>query len=181
MDSSKTVRMDNVEADILDVGTPLTSMDSLYEKQKEDVATMRASLLSCDLYSPRSAKAALQNITVMRVYHQISRIIRYTELMDKLEDKLYESIEQSLDSMDASNPSTWLTLLGIQEKLQKAMIESHKLIQPYLNIEELNLVPVTIDNQDEDSVASTMFDTDSREKIRNSAQLVLSSLQGGNK
>lgn len=178
MDNSKTVRMDNAESDILDVGT-IPSMDSLYEKQQEDVASMRASLLKCDLYSPGSAKAALQNITVMRVYHQISRIIRYTELMDKLEDKLYESIEQSLDAMDTSNPSTWLTLLGIQEKLQKAMIESHKLIQPYLNLEELNLVPVVVDAPDQDSVASTMFDTDSREKIRTSAQLVLSTLQGG--
>ena len=114
MYDSKTFRSDD---------TQLT--DPLYDRQKQDVAKMRASLLSFDGNDPMSARMALQNITIMRVYHQISRIIRYTEMMDKIEDKLYESIECSLDAMDSANPSTWLALLGVQEKLQKAMIESH--------------------------------------------------------
>lgn len=176
MDNSKTVRLDSTEANIVDAGPKITSANLLYEKQKEDVAAMRTSLLSCDLYSAGSARAAIQNITVMRVYHQISRIVRYTELMDKLENKLYESIETTVDNMSASNPSTWLTLLGIQEKLQKAMIESHKLIQPYLDMESLNLVPIVADTQEEESVVSSMFDQDSRDKIRSSAQAVLTSL-----
>lgn len=180
MDNSKTFRLDSTQPKIMDDFPLSSSIDPLYMKQKEDVATMRASLLSCNLYNPGSAKAAIQNITVMRVYHQISRIIRYTELMDKLEDKLYESIEHSLDTMDSSNPTTWISLLGIQEKLQKAMIESHKLIQPYLDLEDLNLVPVVIDEPDNDSFASNMLDKESREKIRTGAQLVLTSLTKSN-
>lgn len=171
MDDSKTVRSDDVSVIALE--------DPLYSKQKEDVARMRASLLACTR-DPMSVKTALHNITVMRVYHQITRIIRYTEVMDKLENKLYEAIEHSVETLNASNPSTWLALLGIQEKLQKAMIESHKLLQPYLDLENLTFLDEVSHHvqKDEDttSFASMILDQDSRDKLRTSAQAVLAAL-----
>ena len=91
--------------------------DPLLRKQKEDVAKMRASLLSCS-DDPTSSTTALKNITVLRVYHQISRIIRYLEMMDKIEDKLYESIDYQLDNLNTSNPVTWMQLLTLQERMQ---------------------------------------------------------------
>lgn len=171
MDDCKTVTSDN----------NLVNIDPLLKKQSEDVATMRASLLSCNGQSDvTSTRTALQNITAMRVYHQISRIIRYTDLMDKIEEKLYESIENSLDAMDSANPSTWLTLLQIQEKLQKSMIESHKLLQPYMDLETLNTVvqpPVIVP---EASFSTLVLDQDSRDKVRSSAQAALNAIQQAN-
>lgn len=171
MDDSKTVRSDDISV--------VTLEDPLYSKQKEDVARMRTSLLSCT-GDPMSVKTALHNITVMRVYHQITRIIRYTEVMDKLENKLYEAIEHSVENFDASNPSTWIALLGIQEKLQKSMIESHKLLQPYLDLENLTFLDEVghhIQKDDENtSFANMILDQDSRDKLRTSAQAVLAAL-----
>lgn len=170
MDDSKTVRSDDIS---------VNTLDPLYSKQKEDVARMRASLLACT-GDPMSVKTALHNITVMRVYHQITRIIRYTEVMDKLENKLYEAIEHSVETLDSDNPSTWIALLGIQEKLQKAMIESHKLLQPYLDIENLTFLDeVQHHVQQEDSnrsFASMILDQDSRDKLRTGAQAVLAAI-----
>ena len=151
--------------------------DALYSKQREDVAKMRASLLACS-DDPVTSTKALQNITVLRVYHQVSRIIRYLEMMDKIEDKLYESIDVRLDRLDTNNPTAWMTLISIQEKLLKNMTESHKLLQPYLNVEEFSLqslMPVSSTSAVESSTASVLSKS-SRDKLRQSAQQVLAAL-----
>lgn len=174
MYDSKTVGFDSSEL------TPVDRGDSLYEKQQKDVASMRASLLSCSTDNPFSVQSALKNITVLRVYHQISRIIRYTEMMDKIEDKLYTAIEKTLDNMNENSPSTWIQLLSIQEKLQKSMIESNKLLQPYLDPSLYETV-ITIETQnvsEEDNLQKLLIDQESREKIRTSAQSVLAAISG---
>lgn len=152
-------------------------LDPLYQKQKEGVAKMRASLLACT-EDPTMAKAAIQNISTLRVYHQIARIIRYLEMMDKLEDKLYSSIDATIDNANETSPSTWMMLLNIQERLQKTMIESHKLLQPYLDIQEFSIVELTAQSVDDNS-RPMILNADSRDKIRSSAQAALEALQAG--
>ena len=152
-------------------------VDQLRSKQKEDVAKMRASLLSCTA-DPSTAQQSLQNIAVMRIYHQISRIIRYTELMDKLEEKLYDSIEHTIDTSDPARTTTWLQLMKIQETLQKNMIESHKLLQPYLDLKSYSIMDLA-PQQETPSASAVILDADSREKIRSSAQAVLLQLSSG--
>lgn len=151
--------------------------DALYTRQREDVAKMRASLLACS-DDPVTSTKALQNITVLRVYHQVSRIIRYLEMMDKIEDKLYESIDHRLSTLDSDNPTSWMVLLSIQEKLQKNMIESHRLLQPYLDVEEFqiqSLMPVSSNSSVE--TGASILPKASRDKLRQSAQQVLAALE----
>lgn len=147
----------------------------LYVNQCSDVSKMKTSLLSCNKNDPDSARKAIQYITAQRVYHQISRIIRYTELIDKIEDKMYESIELDMNQMDSSDPMTWKTLLSLQSKLQEAMIESHKLLEPYLKIETLTSVEVPKDDPN-DTFTAMILDQQSREKLRTSAQEVLAAI-----
>lgn len=163
-DECKTVTS---EADIV---------DPLYRKQQQDVAAMRASLLTFDENNPNSARSAIQKITVMRFYHQISRIIRYTDMMDKIEAKLYESIDKSLENMNSSSPSTWMALIQLQEKLQKSMIESQKLLEPYLDMGSLSFVEVPQQSQ-EVSFGAMIMEQESRDKLRASAQAVLAAIQ----
>ena len=153
--------------------------DPLYSKQREDVAKMRTSLLACS-DDPVTSTKALQNITVLRVYHQISRIIRYLEMMDKIEEKLYESLDYRLDNMDVENPTAWMMLLNVQERLQKNMIDSHKLLQPYLNVEEFSLqslMPTATTASSIESGTSAVLPKASRDKLRQSAQQILSELE----
>lgn len=164
--------MSNIET----VNGTVTTSDPLIRKQKEDVAKMRASLLCCsdDIYS---AAQAMKNITVLRVYHQMNRIIRYLEMMDKIEEKLYRSIDESMMMMDDDNPTTWMTLLTIQEKLLKNMTESHKLLEPYINSDMFNvetLAPTIIEQSE--STTAGLLTKESRENLRVSAQQVLAAL-----
>lgn len=151
-------------------------VDPLYMQQQKDVASMRASLLSLNSGNPTSAKMAIQKITAMRFYHQLSRIIRYTDMMDRIEEKLYESIDKSLDTMDTSRPATWISLLQLQEKLQKSMIESHKLLEPYLDMESLLFVEPPEEVADV-SFGAMILEQESRDKLRTSAQAVLAAIQ----
>lgn len=149
--------------------------DPLILKQKQDVEMMRSLLLGCNTADPNSVKAAMNNILVMRVYHQISRIIKYTEQMDKIEAKLYESIDTSLETMNNADPRTWMMLLNIHERLQKIMIDSHKILEPYLDMQNLTYVEVNPEISS-DSFAKTLLDQQSRDKLRSSAQTILAAL-----
>ena len=151
-------------------------LDPLYMKQQQDVAEMRASLLAFNSGNSGSARLAIQKITAMRFYHQLSRIIRYTDMMDRIEAKLYESIDRSLDRMNSDSPSTWMSLLQIQERLQKCMIESQKLLQPYLDIESLSFVEVPQAAEDV-SFGAMLMEQESRDRLRSSAQAVLAAIQ----
>lgn len=149
-------------------------------KQKEDVAKMRTSLLSCSKENGVSTMRAIQDITVMRVYHQLTRIIRYTEMMDKLEDKLYSAMDYQIDNSDVTDPNTLMMLMGIQEKLQKAMIESHKLLQPYMDLQSFSVVDLVPVSESEDNpITQKLITSESRDKLRYAAQNAIEILQNG--
>ena len=160
----------------------VVSVNPLIAKQKEDVAKMRTSLLSCNDESGMTVSRAIQDTTVMRVYHQLTRIVKFTEMMDKLEDKLYEAIDYQIENCDITENQTLITLLGIQEKLQKSMIESQKLLDPYLNMQLFNVVdlaPTATDNLD-NPITKQLISSESRDKIRYTARSVIEMLATGN-
>ena len=156
-------------------------VDPLYAAQKEGVARMRTSLLSCMVTDNGTITSrAINNITALRIYHQIARIIKYLDLMDKLEDKLYESIERNIDNMNPDSIDTMEVLLEVQTKLQKSMIESHKLLQPYMDLQDMSIVDlVAVSTADEESSNSeiSLLPSESRDRIRNSAQSLLNELR----
>ena len=158
-------------------GSSITKMDPLLRQQKEDVSHMKTSLLACNI-SKESGRSALQTINVTRAYHQLNRIIRYTELMDELEEKLYESIHHYVSSADPNSTTTWMMLLNIQEKLQKNMIESMKLLQPYMDNMQQLTEELTVDVE-EDRQKALPFNAETREHLRNSAKKVLMELNAG--
>ena len=158
------------------IDTTDTLVDPLLKEQKEQATQMRAALLSCKKNDITSAKVALQNIAVLQVYHQVSRIIRYTELMDRLEDKLYDSIDMSLAEMDECDPNTMLVLLKVQSQLQESMVLSQKLLEPYMNIDLESIAP-PVDVTEETSFGAAIIPKESRNVIRNGAQALLTELR----
>lgn len=146
------------------------------EQQKADIDSMRSALLSCDRQSAPAVRNALNNIIVLRVYHQLARIIKFTETMDKLEEKLYESIDNTVATLSSHETSTMLLLLKTQEQLLENMAASEKLIQPYLS---LDLTPYVTVSDQKDSASQILLDAQQREHLRTNAQLALTALSGG--
>ena len=141
--------------------------DDIYAKQKEDVQRMRASLLACNPESSTQLRTAINNITAMRIYHQLARIIRYTEIMDEIEQKTYSNIRNALN-VNSSDPNTLIMLLKAQEQLQKSMIESHKLLQPYLDISSFDILSYVEEAKQSSDISPNVkiLDSSSRDKIR---------------
>ena len=118
-------------------GRDTSQYDPLRSLKRESIDRMKAVLLSASLDDPLSAVSAMKHVTIMRAYHQVVRIVQYLDLMDKLEEKLYESIEIELATTSSLDGGTEIyKLLTIQEKLQKSVIESNKLLAPYLDMEQ---------------------------------------------
>ena len=68
-----------------------------------------------------------------------------------------------------------MMLLNIQEKLQKNMIESMKLLQPYMDNMQQLTEDLTIDSQPA-STQALPFNAETREHLRDSAKRVLMEL-----
>ena len=151
-------------------------VDPLTAKQKSHTDEMRSALLACNFGDITSTKSALQYVTLRRILHQVERIIKYTELMDRLEDKLYATIDQNLAEMDEFDPNTMMLLLKVQSQLQTSMIESQKLLQPYLEMDvSVYAQPQVEDTQN--SFMANIIPQASRNTIRNGAQALLTELK----
>ena len=150
-----------------------SSSTDLFVEQARDVANMRSSLLSFDKTDPSAARKAIQNVTILRVYHQLERIVRFTEMMDKIEDRIYQSIDAKLVNADPDDESLWLTLIPIQERLQKTMVESHKLLEPYLSMEQLSALDIPQEIDPASSFTSMILEQESRERVRTGVQQIM--------
>lgn len=169
-ESTKTVGGGLISSDDFD---PINSV------KLESIDRMRTALISASLDDPLSASTAIRQVTIMRVYHQVCRIIQYLDLMDKLESKLYDSIEEELINFDVadSNFGHITKLLAIQEKLQKSIVESNKLLAPYLDMEQY---PAFNAIEASTPVSAHILDVPSNQRniLRENAGAILSELQG---
>ena len=150
--------------------------DPLSSLRKESTERMKAALLACSLDDPKSAASAIQQVTILRVSHQVARIVQFLDMMDKIEDKLYESLDATILSADVYDSSTFKQLLVIQEQLQKTIIESNKLLQPYLNMEQY---PVFENVVEEIQVDASVLEltTTKRNALRENAGAILAELE----
>lgn len=146
--------------------------DTLTVQQQSDISAMRSALLNCDRGDAASVSFALQTIFSMRVFHQLSKLIKYTEHMDKMEQKMYESMGRFMDALDETDTTSWAVLLNTQEQLQRLMMNSQKLLEPYSNVSLY--VP---EQPVEDSFGNGLLDQNERKKLRESAQHILDILK----
>ena len=158
--------------------TDLSLTDPLLKEQKDQIAMMRSTYVSFNKQDPNGAQRAIQNITVLRIYHQMARIIKATEVMDALEDKLYDSILSNIGEMDSFDPTTMMMLLKVQEQLQENMIQSQQLIKPYIDMNILSFAPQPETEATPFGVA--IISQESRNNIRTGAQALLTELKKAN-
>ena len=97
-------------------------------------------------------------------------------MMDRIEDKLYDSIDMNLAEMDECDPQTMILLLKVQSQLQESMVLSQKLLEPYMNINLEDIAPPT-DINETNSFGAAIIPKESRNAIRNGAQALLTELR----
>ena len=85
---------------------------------------------------------------------------------------MYQSIDSLLNTSDPSDPTLYLQLIPIVERLQKSMVESHKLLEPYLSSEALTALEVPQEDTST-SFTSMLLEQESREKVRTGVQQLM--------
>ena len=156
--------------------TDVSLTNPLLIAQINQAAEMRTALLTCTTSDLRSAKVALQNIAVLQIYHEVAKIIRFTEQMDRWEDKLYDSMDMCIGGMDSADPATLMLMLKVQGDLYKTMVLSQELLKPYMNIDLEAIAPPKAINEDT-SFGAAILPRESRAVIRNGAQALLTELR----
>jgi len=156
----------------------LSLVSPILKEQKKQIADMRSILLTFNRNDVGAVRRAMNNITVLRVYHQVARIIEFTDLMDDLEDKIYDSIRMNIGGMESADPETMLVLLKVQSQLQETMIQSQQLIKPYLDMNIEFLVPEP--EMEDTSFGVSIISQESRNNIRTGAQALLTELRKTN-
>ena len=156
----------------------LSLVSPILKEQKKQIADMRSILLTFNRNDVGAVRRAMNNITVLRVYHQVARIIEFTDLMDDLEDKIYDSIRMNIGGMESADPETMLVLLKVQSQLQETMIQSQQLIKPYLDMNIEFLVPEP--EMEDTSFGVSIISQESRNNIRNGATALLTELRKAN-
>lgn len=159
-------------SDITTLDTDTKSAADLAIQQQADVSAMRSALLNCDRSNAASVSFAMQSIFSMRIFHQLSRLIKFTEYMDKIEQKTYESMDRFMNSLDETDTTSWTVLINAQAQLQRIMMDSQKLLEPYSDISLY--IP---ERPVEESFGNSLLDQNERKKLRESAQLILDTLK----
>lgn len=168
----KTVDADDSQSYVM-------NFDPLYQKQRDDVQEMRSSLLQCNSSNdPNSIVKAMKNIAVMRIYHQLARVIRFLEEMDKLEAKMYDTLDQSIDSMEDGDTHEMMMLLNIQTQLINNMATSQKLLEPYIKMmDSAQDYVITVNSAENEAVDDNVIPKASRDKVRAATQSLLQDIQ----
>jgi len=153
------------------VGSSQSSSD-LDSLRHESIERMKLALLSASLDNPTSAASAIRQVTIMRVYHQVTRIVEYLDL-------IYRSIRLEMNDIgaDESNLKTITKLLTIQEKLQKSIIESNKLLQPFVESDNMPMFNEIEANAEVLSDDEKLLPSEDRSKLRENANEILKELK----
>lgn len=154
-------------------------LSPLRKAMRESTERMQTALLAASMDNPGSVAAAMRQVTLLRAHHQVLRIVKFLQLMDEVEEKMYESIELDMATMDLTESSTWSTLLALQTKLQQNIIESNKLLAPYLEMDKYPLFQEIAEEGLVIEADAEVIDisADKRNQLRETATLVLEDLQ----
>lgn len=113
---------------------------------------------------------------IAQAKHTLSRIIRLTNFLEKLESKFITAVDERLED----EPDNLSILTGSMETISKLLYDANNIVTQVLRDDKLQLVINNISTTSvitPDGKSATIIDADSRDAVRNLASSLLSSLQ----
>lgn len=120
----------------------------------------------------RDLKATQNKLKVgmlLQAKSSLNRVLKLSNILDKLYDKLLERIDNSLDSTDTAS------LMYTTEYISKALSDTNQFIVSLISNEKIQNFFI-IDNSSVINVTDDRVDIDSREKIRKAVEIVLDNI-----
>lgn len=128
-----------------------------------------------------SSKLQMRIFLVEQAKRELNAIIKYTKLLDKLQDKYEEKLTEYLD--DSNNENVLITALPyFINHISKCIDRSNSIIKEILGNNKLmdilyvNMSQNNTTNVSNNYLASNLSDPQSRQKVRNTISKILSQI-----
>jgi hypothetical protein len=111
---------------------------------------------------------------VAQACNELNRVIKLTNLLDKLENKFIETISDRLET----NPDNLTLITSAMETITEALNRSNALITQVLKDDKLSSIIINTTNIiTPEGKSSSLMTVDSRDAVRNAASFFLAQLQ----
>lgn len=137
---------------------------SLAELIQEDV-----DITESDVREFKSITNKLKMGMLLQAKSNLKRVLKLSDILDKLYDKLLDRVANSLDTCDTAS------LMYTTEYISKALTDTNNFIMSLINNEKIQNFFI-IDNSNVVNINDSRIDLDKRERIRRAAEIVINNL-----
>lgn len=132
------------------------------------------------------SKIQMNIFLVEQARRELQTIVKYTKLLDKLQDKYEKAIVEFID--DDKNKDQFITALPyFINQISKCIDRSNNIIKEVLGDDKLSEIlyidmsqNINNDNSVNNYLSSNLSDPQSRQKVRNTIDKILSQIQNNN-
>lgn len=157
----QTAELTNVEQP--ENTTPVTNltMEQLVQDELE--------ITEADVRDLKCVQNKLKVGLLLQAKNSLKRILKITNILDKLYDNLLDRIDESMATTDTAS------LMYTTEYLSKALSETNQFIMSLINNDKIQNFFI-IDNSNVINVNNNMVDIEQREKIRKATEIVMNNI-----
>lgn len=150
-----------------DLSLETTSQDTTltFERLLDD----KIALTENDFREMKLIQNKLKVGLVLQAKSSLNRVLKLSQTLDKLYDKLLERVDDSLDTTDTAS------LLYTTEYISKALNETNQFIMTLVNNDKIQNFFI-IDNSSVLNIGNDRVDINKREKIRKAVEIVMNNI-----
>lgn len=149
-----------------------TALDIPLNKNKltfEQLLSDDLEITEADVRELKATQNKLKVGMLLQAKNSLNRVLKLSNTLDKLYDKLLERIDNSLDSTDTAS------LMYTTEYISKALAETNQFIVSLISNEKIQNFFI-IDNSTVINASDDRTDINSREKIRKAVEIVIDNI-----
>ena len=144
----------------------LTIKDAHHMKTLKDLIDDDSDLTDLDVIDLKKLQNKLKMGVLLQAKSMLSRVLKLTDILDKLYDELLNRIEDNITTTDTAS------LMYTTEYISKALNDTNQFIVSLVNNEKIQNFFI-IDNSTVINTGNDTYDIDKRERIRKAAEIIL--------
>lgn len=149
-----------------DVSNEEISLTNHQPKTLKDLIDNDSNLTDLDIVDVKILQNKLKMGVLLQAKSMLTRVLKLTNILDKLYDELFQRIESSIETTDTAS------LMYTTEYISKALSETNQFIVSLVNNEKIQNFFI-IDNSTVINTGNETLDIDKRERIRKAAEIIL--------
>ena len=144
----------------------VTKIDEHKPKTLQDLIDDEQGLTNLDIQDVKQLQNKLKMGVLLQAKSMLNRVLKLTNILDKLYDELLDRIDNSIETTDTAS------LMYTTDYISKALSDTNQFIMTLVNNEKIQNFFI-IDNSTIINTNNVNMDSEKREKLRRAAEIVL--------